>query len=418
MKVAQIVIVLGVVVTFVAPSISVSNQIIDQFLGRNQLQQTWFQQYTISGFSAGGSLAVIHQIVHSDRVSAVGLIGGSPYGCNVLPDSSDTCSGWRSDSSAENTSIPWNNYLKLCQSYLETREINGFIDSLSNLKHKPVYLVSGTKDSTVFQQVMRAVSDQFTNLGATVKSEFSLDAEHSWVVDNITCDRKGVAYIGHNDRCCAYKPGYNHQNESSCPLPPNAAPVPKGGCCGLCSTNGWRPPINNCDYDMTGEMFQFFFQNEQNTTHHRTLLPRGQSNQSHLFQFNQSQFLPAGVNLNQARLLEVGFIYIPDQCRQWNTRLPTLSNKLSNINCTLHIHYHPCGGNWKQVSTNYMLGTGHTAYAESNDMIILYPQTVGSPNSTDGCWDWYGGTGAEFDTKSGLQLTFVTNVIDQLSTLL
>jgi len=62
------------------------------------------------------------------------------------------------------------------------------------------------------------------------------------------------------------------------------------------------------------------------------------------------------------------------------------------------------------VSKAFYEDIGYNDYAESNDLIILYPQTTTNPWNTNGCWDWTG----EFssfegdplmDTKDGLQVS-------------
>lgn len=52
----------------------------------------------------------------------------------------------------------------------------------------------------------------------------------------------------------------------------------------------------------------------------------------------------------------IGFVYAPAACTSANVDA-----------CHVHVHYHPCGGNWKEVSLGYMLGSGLAAYAESNE---------------------------------------------------
>ena len=58
---------------------------------------------------------------------------------------------------------------------------------------------------------------------------------------------------------------------------------------------------------------------------------------------------------------------------------------------------------------------GLPAYAEANEMVLLYPQSAKFNNpASDACWDWYGATTPLFDTKEGVQITFVLEMIRQL----
>ena len=65
-----------------------------------------------------------------------------------------------------------------------------------------------------------------------------------------------------------------------------------------------------------------------------------------------------------------------------------------------------------------MLGSGKAAYAESNRLILLYPQaSVAGPWGGD-CWDWAGSaTGPDFDTQHGVQLTAVRQMLGGLEEL-
>ena len=45
--------------------------------------------HSVSGFSAGASMAINHLVAHSAVVEGIGIIGAAPYGCNTLYDSGD-----------------------------------------------------------------------------------------------------------------------------------------------------------------------------------------------------------------------------------------------------------------------------------------------------------------------------------------
>ena len=63
-----------------------------------------------------------------------------------------------------------------------------------------------------------------------------------------------------------------------------------------------------------------------------------------------------------------------------------------------------------------MLENALPAYAEANSLVILYPQSIaGDANPVGGgCFDWAGATGPQFDTRSGLQLQFVLQMMTDL----
>lgn len=148
------------------------------------------QVHTVSGFSSGATLAINHGVAFSASVRDIGVLGGSPYGCNILPNGGSgdytTCSYWTANRSR---SAEW---LSHCGTYLRARAAHGAVDALEHMANKPVYLFSGTRDSMVWQRTMRAVEQQFRGLGANVYSRFDLAAEHGWIVDNVTCNRPNV----------------------------------------------------------------------------------------------------------------------------------------------------------------------------------------------------------------------------------
>jgi hypothetical protein len=108
--------------------------------------------HSVSGFSAGASAAINHLVAFSSAVQGIGIVGGSPYGCNIVPNSGYSCSGFAvadrvGGKHLENKSIPWDSWLKtLCRPYLEARAARGLVDPLANLVGKPVYLLSGLDD--------------------------------------------------------------------------------------------------------------------------------------------------------------------------------------------------------------------------------------------------------------------------------
>jgi len=88
---------------------------------------------------------------------------------------------------------------------------------------------------------------------------------------------------------------------------------------------------------------------------------------------------------------------------------------LFSANCSIHVHYHPCGGSIRQVGLSYMLENALPAYAEGNSMVIVYPQSGSIKNPCgNGCFDWYGAVGLDFDTRQGTQLNTVLRMLREL----
>jgi len=367
--------------------------------------------HSVSGFSAGASAALNHLIAYSDVVTGLGIVGGSMYGCNTVPNATFACSGYVSDGAhLENTSIPWAQYVAHVRGgYLEKRAARGAIAPLHHLVNKPVFLFSGRDDVWVYQSVMRAVAAQMRNLSANVRTKFDIYAAHAWIVDAETCAAPGET---HGDACCGWK-----NASTTCAPPPHAAPPQPRGCCGRCNygdkddrslpsmTDGWRPPINSCDFDLSGEVLRWIYGAE-------AVRPRAAVVAAHLIEVKQAQFLPAGWTPAKALVEKTGLVYIPAGCRAADS---DDDGPRYSRNCSVHVHYHNCGGSYRAVSTSYFLENALPAYAEANGMVILYPQAAHSPNPTGaGCFDWFGATNDAFDTRAGVQLGMVAAMITGL----
>ena len=48
-------------------------------------------RHTVSGLSSGASATLNHLIAFSSAVDGAAVVAGSPYGCQILPDSNDVC---------------------------------------------------------------------------------------------------------------------------------------------------------------------------------------------------------------------------------------------------------------------------------------------------------------------------------------
>ena len=179
-------------------------------------------------------------------------------------------------------------------------------------------------------------------------------------------------------------------------------------------SHGWRPPINSCDYDLSGEILRWVLGPGNIRPRDPTASPVVPAN---LFTLNQTRFLPPGWTPATALVDPTGFIYIPERCQSRGVAAgggdPDGGEPRFSASCGIHVHYHPCGGSWRVVSLAYMLQNALPAYAEANDIVILFPQSAaGNGNPVGGgCFDWYGATHPAFDTRDGVQINMVLAMI-------
>jgi poly(3-hydroxybutyrate) depolymerase len=113
--------------------------------------------------------------------------------------------------------------------------------------------------------------------------------------------------------------------------------------------------------------------------------------------FDQKEFAS-----NAARMADEAYAYVPESCA-------------SGTPCRLHIAFHGCAQSAKVVGDRFYANAGYNRWADTNNIIVLYPQVNSSlPNNPQGCWDWFGYTGGSYPTKTGPQLAAVKAMADRL----
>lgn len=114
------------------------------------------------------------------------------------------------------------------------------------------------------------------------------------------------------------------------------------------------------------------------------------------FVFDQRPLFPPGVD---PVLAEIGHGYVPPQCR--GTR------------CGLLVVFHGCQQSVADVGRAFIDDGGFNRAADAASLVVLYPQARASwaPLNPKACWDWWGYTGADYDTRNGAQVRFVANLL-------
>jgi len=307
--------------------------------------------HTISGVSAGGDMTVNHLVAFSRSVTGAGVVAGAPYGCNLI-------GGGRHDRCG---SMPpaqgWDQPLQKMRRRIRRRQSRGLIDPIWNLRNTSIFLYSGQYDRVVTRGVMKALRQQLRKLvrapGAIV-SEFNVPSAHGWVVDGSQCARHSTSC---SECCCA------------------------------------PAPLLNCHgYDLAGQLLG-----------HVLGRPLGEraSRTSPLLRVSQASYLPVGYSLKSAGMWHTAFVYAPWRCRY------------AGAGCDIHVHYHGCVWGAEYLGRDYFRALGINEWAETADIIVLFPQ-ASSTVDTGGCWDWTGETGGFFDTKYGVQLQTVINMVSDL----
>ncbi|MBV8656942.1 MAG: fibronectin type III domain-containing protein [Burkholderiales bacterium] len=238
------------------------------------------------------------------------------------------------------------------------------IDNISNLAAHKIFMFSGTSDTTVGQGVMNALQSYYTTSPALVPSG-------------------NIKYVNNVNAVHTFPTDFDSTGNNAC-------------------NNSTSPYISNCGYDAAGALLQQIY-GPLNARNNGTL--GGQ-----YIQFDQSQFI---ANPNTYGMDTTGWLYVPAACA-------------SGSQCKLHVAFHGCLQYQGSIGQKFVQNTGYTKWADTNNIIVLFPQTVadstthttadsGSLSNANGCWDWVGWYGSNFDTRQGVQISAVKAMIDKIT---
>ncbi|HEV3011110.1 MAG TPA: PHB depolymerase family esterase, partial [Burkholderiales bacterium] len=98
-----------------------------------------------------------------------------------------------------------------------------------------------------------------------------------------------------------------------------------------------------------------------------------------------------------------GYAYIPRAC--------------DTARCRVHVAFHGCRQGVESIGEQFVRDAGYNRWADTNRLIVLYPQAMASYWSVynpRGCWDWWGYTGSRYATREGAQIRAVMAMVDRL----
>jgi poly(3-hydroxybutyrate) depolymerase len=171
-----------------------------------------------------------------------------------------------------------------------------------------------------------------------------------------------------------------------------------GNACGTTAS----PFINDCDYDAAGELLQHLL---------GALEPPAAKEAGRIIRFDQRPF--AGGDAYAISLADTGYAFVPRAC--------------DTERCRVHVAFHGCRQNAAAIGEAFVREAGYNRWAESNRLIVLYPQTTArlGPGvrgrawsfafNPRGCWDWWGYTGAQYHTRAAPQIRAVEAMVERLA---
>jgi hypothetical protein len=313
------------------------------------------QETSVSGISSGAYMAGQFQIAHSKTVVGAAIIAGGPYGC-AESAFSDMMLG------------PGAAFLNL------SKAINGcMLNALA---------IWGVPDVD----------------GLVAKTRKLADAGRIDPLASLMDDRIYL-FSGSNDRTVVpaiVAAAYEFYKRLGVPesqlsyvsnLPAGHAFVTADQ--GLsCETTG-NPYVVDCDYDQAGQVLKRIYGD---------LAPRTATPAGTFLEFDQRPFLADKTNHGMEKR---GVAYIPKSCAASTT-------------CRVHIAFHGCAQNRENTGEQFIRESGYANWADSNALVVLFPQAASSPVNPQGCWDWWGYTGHDYLTQEAPQIDIVFKMLTHL----
>jgi poly(3-hydroxybutyrate) depolymerase len=168
---------------------------------------------------------------------------------------------------------------------------------------------------------------------------------------------------------------------------------------GRCAATA-SPFINDCHFDAAGKLLEHIY---------GKLKPAVTKDSGRVVAFDQAEFV-AGSPYDVS-LADIGYAYVPKSCE--------------SMRCKVHVAFHGCKQSAEAVGEKFVRHAGYNRWADSNGIIVLYPQTISRSGfglfsftyilNPNGCWDWWGYTGPEYHTHNGAQVRAVKAMIDRLT---
>ncbi|MEU4569897.1 PHB depolymerase family esterase [Micromonospora sp. NPDC023956] len=120
-----------------------------------------------------------------------------------------------------------------------------------------------------------------------------------------------------------------------------------------------------------------------------------------LIRFGQDSFAVNGW-ANGLSMDANGFAYVPSSCA-------------AGQSCRLLVALHGCAQGHSKVGTAFVDRANLNQYADTNRLIVLYPQAIPTAVNPNGCWDWWGYLGAtNYPIKGGAQIETIMNMVRRL----
>jgi hypothetical protein len=311
---------------------------------------------SVSGISSGAYMAGQFQMAHAREVVGAAIIAGGPYGC-----SESVFAGM----------MPWfrAEFLNL------SKAVNGCMLNMLALW--------GVPNPGQLADRAKALAEvgRIDPIDAVVSDRVYLFSGQS--------DQTVVPAIGnaaHEFYTALGVPAENIKHVTNIDAGHAYVTDGNGGACQLSAA----PYVVNCHYDQSGDLLKHIY---------GRLNPRDAAATGTYAEFDQGPFTR---DLPNTGLSDRGVVYIPQSCAR-------------ETGCRVHIALHGCAQNRESVGNAFVHGTELERWADTNRLIVLFPDVATTAFNPKACWDWWGYTGADYLTNKAPQIVALKRMLDRLA---
>lgn len=145
--------------------------------------------------------------------------------------------------------------------------------------------------------------------------------------------------------------------------------------------------LQNCHFDGAGEALRVLYDTLQ--------VPASGPLKGEFIEFGQNEFFEG------KGMLDRGYLYLPESCK-------------GEAQCQLHVVFHGCDQSAEAIGNQFFAASGYNRWADSNRIVLLYPQARKSLPNPQGCWDWWGYEKDRFYSRDNQQLAAIIRMIRRL----
>jgi hypothetical protein len=149
-----------------------------------------------------------------------------------------------------------------------------------------------------------------------------------------------------------------------------------------------KPYVNDCDYDQAKAILEWIY---------GPLAAPAATPSGRFLTFDQSAYANPGDGL-----ADEGVLYVPQVCE-------------GAFGCRVHVMLHGCEQARETVGDALIKQSGFAELADTNRLIVLFPQVSAGLVNQQGCWDWWGYTGLDYLGKDAPQIKAIWSMVERLA---